>query len=76
MLMKELIHTTLPVDAGHGKLFKEPALKIGLLPPFRAATPGPMLKEKLEQFGGDTRAFASCKTRYQPRPAHRDRHCC
>ena len=49
VLVKELIHTTLPVDAGHGKLFKEPALKIGMLPPFRAATPGPMLKEKLEQ---------------------------
>ena len=49
VLMKELSHTTLPADAGHGKLFKEVALKIGLLPPFRTATAGPMLREKLEQ---------------------------
>ena len=39
VLMKELLHTALPADAGHGRLFKEAALKIGLLPPLRMATP-------------------------------------
>ena len=49
VLAKELIHTTLPADAGHGRLFKEAALKIGLLPPLRTAAPGPLLLQKLEQ---------------------------
>jgi hypothetical protein len=49
VLVKELIHTTLPADAGHGRLFREAALKIGLLPPLRAAVPGPLLQDKLEQ---------------------------
>jgi hypothetical protein len=30
VLVKELVHTLLPADAEHGKLFKAGALKIGL----------------------------------------------
>jgi hypothetical protein len=53
VLLKELLHTTLPADAGHGKLFKDAALKIGLLPPLRQAKPGPLLTAKLEQLAAD-----------------------
>src|ERR1700759_670679 len=47
VLVKELLHTALPADAGHGKLFREGALKIGLLPPLRTAAPNTLLKAKL-----------------------------
>ena len=49
VLMKELLHTALPADAGHGRLFKDAALKVGLLPPLRTATPNALLKAKLEE---------------------------
>lgn len=49
VLVKELLHTALPADAGHGKLFREGALKIGLLPPLRTAAPNTLLRAKLEE---------------------------
>ena len=49
VLMKELLHTALPADAGHGRLFKDAALKVGMLPPLRTATPNALLKAKLEE---------------------------
>jgi hypothetical protein len=48
-LTKELVHTTLPDGAGHGKEFREAAMKIGLLPPMREARPAPHLVERLEK---------------------------
>jgi hypothetical protein len=48
VLIKELVHTLLPADAGHGKLFKAAALKIGLQGPMRQAVPGPLLHERLK----------------------------
>ena len=48
VLVKELVHTALPDDAGHGRLFKAAALKIGLQGPMRKATPGVLLQERLE----------------------------
>jgi hypothetical protein len=44
---KELVHTLLPTDAGHGKLFKTAATRIGLEGPMREAKPGPLLKDRL-----------------------------
>jgi hypothetical protein len=49
VLVKELLHTALPADVGHGRLFKEAALKIGLLPPLRTATLNALLRVKLEE---------------------------
>ena len=48
VLTKELVHTLLPLDAGHGKLFKSAAMRIGLEGPMRQATPGPLLKDRLK----------------------------
>jgi hypothetical protein len=48
-LTKELVHTALPDGAGHGKEFREAAMKIGLLPPMREAKPAPHLVERLEK---------------------------
>ena len=48
-LVKELVHTALPDGAGHGREFREAALKIGLLPPMREARPAPHLIERLEK---------------------------
>jgi hypothetical protein len=61
VLVKELIHTTLPVDAGHGRLFKDAALKIGLIPPLRKAVPGQLLKDKLEQLATTLGALPHAK---------------
>ena len=48
VLIKELVHTLLPPDAGHGQQFKTAAMRIGLEGPMRQAVPGPLLKERLE----------------------------
>jgi hypothetical protein len=48
-LVKELVHTTLPADSGHGKLFKAAALKIGLQGPMRKAQPGVLLQSRLTE---------------------------
>ena len=52
VLIKELVHTLLPPDAGHGKLFKTAATRIGLEGPMRQAEPGPLLKDKLKAVAG------------------------
>jgi hypothetical protein len=52
VLTKELVHTLLPLDAGHGKSFKAAATRIGLEGPMREATPGPLLKERLMGIAG------------------------
>jgi len=49
VLIKELVHTLLPPDAGHGQLFKTAATRIGLEGPMRQAMPGPLLKQKLQE---------------------------
>ena len=49
VLIKELVHTLLPADAGHGKEFRTAAMRIGLEGPMRQATPGPLLRERLQE---------------------------
>jgi len=49
VLVKELVHTALPSDSGHGKLFKTAALKIGLQGPMRKARPGVLLQNRLTE---------------------------
>lgn len=48
VLIKELVHTLLPADEGHGKQFKTAATRIGLEGSMRQAVPGPLLKERLK----------------------------
>jgi hypothetical protein len=47
VLVHELIHVVLPVDAGHGKLYKEAAIKIGLEGKMRHAMPSQLLQPRL-----------------------------
>lgn len=47
VLVKELVHTTLPPDAGHGKAFKAAAIKVGLQGPMREAKAGVLLQSRL-----------------------------
>ncbi len=49
VLMKQLIHAALPDDAGHGKLFRDAAIKIGLEGPMRKAEPDAKLQKRLEE---------------------------
>jgi hypothetical protein len=53
VLVKELVHTTLPAGVGHGKQFKDAAIKIGLQPPMREARPGVLLTERLVKLAKD-----------------------
>jgi hypothetical protein len=53
VLVKELVHTVLPPNSGHGKLFKAAALKIGLQGPMRTATPGVLLQQRLDELAGN-----------------------
>ena len=47
VLVHELIHAVLPPDAGHGKLYKEAAIKIGLEGKMRHAMPSQLLRPRL-----------------------------
>lgn len=53
VLVHELVHSVLPLDAGHGKLYKEAAAKIGLTGPMRHAMPNPLLADKLQAVADD-----------------------
>jgi hypothetical protein len=47
VLVHELVHAVLPVDAGHGKLYREAAIKIGLEGKMRHAMPSQLLNPRL-----------------------------
>lgn len=49
VLAHELVHAALPITAGHGRLYKAAATKIGLQGPMRHAMPGPLLQRHLEE---------------------------
>ena len=65
VLTKELIHTTLPADAGHGRLFKEAALKIGLLAAAQNSSSRAPVVAETRAVGDGAWPPASCETRYQ-----------
>lgn len=50
VLIHELIHAQLPIDAGHGKQFREVALAVGLTGKMTATVATPELKEKIEKW--------------------------
>ena len=47
VLVHELVHVVLPVDAGHGKLYRDAAIKLGLEGPMRHAMPNHLLRPRL-----------------------------
>ena len=47
VLVHELIHAVLPVDAGHGKIYKDAAIKVGLEGKMRHAMPSQLLRPRL-----------------------------
>jgi hypothetical protein len=47
VLVHELVHAVLPPDAGHGKPYREAALKVGLEGKMRHALPGQLLRARL-----------------------------
>jgi hypothetical protein len=49
VLVRQLVHAALPAEDNHGKRYKAAANKIGLTGKMREATPGPYLRERLEQ---------------------------
>jgi hypothetical protein len=53
VLVHELVHAALPSCAGHGKLFKTAALKIGLEGKMRYAGPGVLLRARLAELAAN-----------------------
>ncbi|WP_152048839.1 transcription elongation protein SprT [Aureimonas psammosilenae] len=49
ILVHQLVHAVVPMDAGHGKQFREAALKLGMDGKMREAAPGPLLQALLNQ---------------------------
>jgi len=49
VLVHELVHVVVPIDAGHGKPYRDAALKIGLTGKMRQAMPGPLLHDRLKE---------------------------
>ncbi len=49
ILTHELIHAVLPIDAGHGKLYRDAAIKIGLEGKMRHAMPNQLLRARLAE---------------------------
>ena len=49
VLVHELAHSVLPIDAGHGKLYRDAAIKIGLEGKMRQAMPGQLLRARLAE---------------------------
>src|ERR1700677_4444281 len=47
VLVHELVHAVLPADAGHGKLYRDAAIKIGLEGKMRHALPNQLLRPRL-----------------------------
>ena len=47
VLVHELIHAVLPIDAGHGKIYKDAAIKVGLEGKMRHAMPSQLLRPRL-----------------------------
>jgi hypothetical protein len=47
VLVHELIHAVLPPDAGHGKVYRDAAIKIGLEGKMRHAMPSQLLRPRL-----------------------------
>lgn len=53
ILVHELVHACLPIDAGHGPKYRDAAQKVGLVGPARDAMPGLMLSQKLAALAAD-----------------------
>lgn len=49
VLMHQLVHAVVPPEAGHGKPFRDAALKLGMDGKMREAAPGPLLQARLAQ---------------------------
>jgi hypothetical protein len=75
VLVHELIHAVLPADAGHGKLYKDAAIKIGLEGKMRHAMPSQLLRPRLielaEMLGGLPHAKLNIDRGRDNRPADR-----
>ena len=75
VLVHELIHAVLPADAGHGKLYREAAIKIGLEGKMRHAMPSQLLRPRLvalaESLGALPHARLNIERGRDNRPADR-----
>ena len=60
VLVHELVHAVLPVDAGHGTLYKQAAVKVGLEGKMRHAMPSQLLRPRLVEIAEILGALGMC----------------
>ena len=61
VLVHELVHAVLPVDAGHGTLYKQAAVKVGLEGKMRHAMPSQLLRPRLVEIAESLGALPHAK---------------
>jgi hypothetical protein len=71
ILVHELVHAVLPIDAGHGKLFREVALKIGLEGKMIHAMPGLQLRNRLTELADNLGPLPHARLKIERGPADR-----
>jgi hypothetical protein len=73
ILVHQLVHTVLPVEAGHGKLYKKAMGPLGLQGPARYAVPTPLLTHRLGEIAASLGPLphASLDIERGPRPVAR-----
>lgn len=71
VLIHELVHAVLPLDAGHGRLYKEAALKIGLHGPMRQAMPGPLLQPRVNELAAALGPLPHAKLNIERGPSNK-----
>jgi hypothetical protein len=65
VLVHELIHAALPADAGHGKLYRKAALKIGLEGKMRHALPNQLLRPRLVEIAESLGALPHARLNFE-----------
>ena len=67
VLTHELVHACVPADAGHGKVYREAALKLGLEGKMRHAMPGKLLNGRLVRLAESLGPLPPCQAQHRQR---------
>lgn len=71
VLVHQLIHAALPPDAGHGKVFKEAMMQLGMIGAPRYCMPGPLLRRQLEDIAAGLGPLPHAKLDIEANPLDR-----
>ena len=64
-VVHQCVHAVVGVEEGHGKAFREVALRIGLEPPMRTSKAGKRLSERLHALSAELGPFPECPPEFR-----------